>query len=62
MDQNSQNIVLIKNRLTYLNFDAIFEFLRQFVLTCMYIFQEKCYDNFEIEHKSPNFWLGVVRP
>ena len=36
MDQNSQNVVwikadqLLKNRLAYLNSDAIFEFLGQF--------------------------------
>ena len=47
MDQNSQNIVLINNRLAYLNFNVIFEFLGQFNI----IFQEG-FDNFETEHKT----------
>ena len=36
MDQISQNVVWIqlKNRLAYLNFDAIFEFFGQFTIRC----------------------------
>ena len=39
----------IKNRLAYLNVDAIFEFLGQFTIRCMF---QKGIDNFEIEHKT----------
>ena len=50
MDQNSQNIILIKltlyqeeveelkDRLVYLNFNSIFEFLGQFTIRCIYYF------------------------
>ena len=44
----------IKNRLAYLNLDAIFEFLGQFTLRCIYHFS-KDVDDFEIEHKHANF-------
>ena len=33
------------------NFDAIFEFLGQFTIRCIFFFQ-KSIDNFEIEHKT----------
>ena len=39
----------LKNHLTYLNFDAIFEFLGQFTTRCIYYFSKNI-DNFEIEH------------
>ena len=31
----------LKNRLAYLNFDAIFEFLGQFTIRCIYFFFKK---------------------
>ena len=31
----------LKNRLAYLNFDAIFEFLGQFTIRCMYYFSKR---------------------
>ena len=40
----------LKNRLAYLNFNAIFEFFGQFTLR--YIIFQKGVDNFEIEHKT----------
>ena len=46
MDQNSQNLVWInnfKNRLAYLNFDAIFEFLKQFTISCILSFLKNVY-------------------
>ena len=45
MDQN----------LAYLNCDAIFEFLGQFTIRCIYYFSKKGVYNFEIEHKNANF-------
>ena len=33
----------IKNRLAYLNLDAIFEFLGQFTLRCIYHFSKRCW-------------------
>ena len=39
------------NRLAYLNFDAIFEFLGQFAIRCIQYFS-KDVDNFGIEHKT----------
>ena len=33
---------LLKNRLAYLNFDAIFEFLGQFTIRCIYHFPKRC--------------------
>ena len=61
MDQNSQNIVLFwsitHGHLTYLDFNAIFEFLWQFTII---IFQ-KGVANFEL--KTYYFLVrGVVRP
>ena len=41
----------LKNRLAYLNFDAVFEFFGQFTLRCINYFS-KDVDNFEIEHKT----------
>ena len=48
----------LKNRLAYLNFNAIFEFLGQFTIGCLYkcIIVQKDVDNFEIEHKTCLFW------
>ena len=40
---------ITQNRLTYLYFNAIFEFLRQFTIRCIITIQ-KGVDNFEIEH------------
>ena len=34
---------LLKNRLAYLNFDAIFEFLGQFTIRCIYYFPKRCW-------------------
>ena len=48
MDQNSQNIVLIKN---YLNFNAVFELLWQSTISCIYYFS-KGGNNFEMEYKT----------
>ena len=33
---------LLKNHLAYLNFDAIFEFLGQFSIRCIYYFSKRC--------------------
>ena len=32
----------LKNRLAYLNCDAIFEFLGQFTIRCIYYFSKRC--------------------
>ena len=54
MYQNGQNVVWIKNRLAYLKFSAIFEFLGQFTISYTkkdaYIVFQKDVFNFEIEH------------
>ena len=50
-DENVIGIRTFKNRLTYLNFNAIFEFLRQFSIKCIYLFN-KGVANFQIEHKT----------
>ena len=53
----------LKNRLAYINLNAIFEFLGQFTIRCMHHFQKKKkkkekkkekkdVGNFEIEHKT----------
>ena len=43
-------IFLLKNRLAYLNSNAIFEFLGQFTIRCISF--QKGVDNFEMEHKT----------
>ena len=66
MDQNSQNIVLINNSRTYLNFNTIYEFLGQFSIRLRYIYhlqkKKKSVDNFEIEHKTYSFWVRGAVP
>ena len=53
MGQNSQKNILIKNHLASLNFNAIFEFVGQVTIRCIYYyFFLKGVDNFEIEHKT----------
>ena len=55
MDQNSQNIALIKNLGTArptLSFNFIFDFLGHFSIRCIYYFSKKSVDNFEMEHKT----------
>ena len=47
MDQSSEYVF---NRLAYLNFDDISEFLGQFTVRCI-VFQ-KSVDKFEMEHKT----------
>ena len=42
----------LKNRLSYLNFDAIFEFLGQFTIRFIDKIFQGVIDNFEIEHKT----------
>ena len=60
MDQNSQDIVLIKINdlitacLAYLNFDAVFEFLGQFTIRCILIFK-KVLINLRLDTKKCQF-------
>ena len=53
IDQNNILHILIKNCVAYINFNAIFEFLRQFASGCLYgtTFQNSA-DNFEMVHKT----------
>ena len=65
MDQNSQNIALIKNLGTArptLSFNFIFDFLGHFSIRHI-LFFKKSVDNFEMEHKT--CWIlvrGAVPP
>ena len=55
MDQNNQNIALIKNLGTArptLSFNFIFDFLGHFSIRCIYYFSKKSVDNFEMENKT----------
>ena len=67
MDQNSQNNVLInnsktKNHLSYLNFNASFEFLGQFTVRYMYNFSKKVLIILRQSTKHAYCWLGVQYP
>ena len=42
----------LKDRLAYLNFDAIFEFLGQFTIRYIYIVFQKDVDNFQVKYKT----------
>ena len=50
-----------QNHLAYLNSNDIFEFFGQFAINACIIFLQGV-DNFAIEHKHANFWLGVQYP
>ena len=43
-------------------FDAIFEFLGQFTIRCIYYFSKKCWQFWGRVQKQANFWLGVQLP
>ena len=65
MDQNSQNIALIKNLGTArptLSFNFIFDFLGHFSIRCIYYFSKKVLIILRWNTKHVEYWLGVHFP
>ena len=65
MDQNSQNIALIKNLGTArptLSFNFIFDFLGHFSIRCIYYFSKKVLIILRRNTKHVEYWLGVQFP
>ena len=65
MDQNSQNIALIKNLRTArptLSFNLIFDFLGHFSIRCIYYFSKKVLIILRWNTKHVEYWLGVQFP
>ena len=66
MDQNSQNIALIKKNLgtarPTLSFNFIFDFLGHFSIRCIYYFSKKVLIILRWNTKHVNYWLGVQFP
>ena len=64
LDQN------LKNCLAYLNFDAIFKFLGQFTIRCIYYFSKRCWSFWDRAQNVlilelfgvGGLWVGVAVP